>query len=133
MSNRNVKQSRCKRGKVNDIDVFKFKTYDCKECDRQLDPLSSVLTYPKQLYREMSINRFYDLNLNPQKNIFYNWAVNSQLEATDNYDNPYPYFISMDETNGVLPSSITEEDKNRICVPSEGVNVYNRNTNSFMK
>ncbi len=79
----------------------------------------------------MSINRFYDLNLNPQKNIFYNWAVNSQLEATDNYDNPYPYFLSMDES---LPVSITtDEMRQQVCVPSEGVNVYNRYTDSFIK
>lgn len=98
MSNRNVKQDRSKRGHVNMVDVFKFKTYDSKLCDRGLDPLASSLTYPKQLYREMSINRFYDLNINPQVNIFYDWAINSQLEAKDNYDNPYPYFINMDET-----------------------------------
>jgi hypothetical protein len=110
MSNRNVKQSSCKRGKVNDIDVFKFKTYDNKECNRELDPLSSIL--------------------NPQKNIYYNWAINSQLEATDNYDNPYPFFLSMDES---LPTCITDETKNKVCVPSDGVNVYDRYTNSFLK
>lgn len=98
MSNRNVKQDRSKKGHVNMVDVFKFKTYNAKLCDRGLDPLNSTLTYPKQLYREMSINRFYDLNINPQVNIFYPWAVNSQLEAKDNYDYPYPYFVGMDET-----------------------------------
>lgn len=98
MSNRNVKQDRSKKGKVNMVDVFKFQNYNAKLCDRGLDPLNSTLTYPKQLYREMSINRFYDLNINPQVNIFYPWAVNSQLEAKDNYDYPYPYFIGMDET-----------------------------------
>jgi len=104
MSNRNVKASRDKRGMVNPIDVFKFKTYDTKLCDRGLDPLASISTYPKQLYREMSINRFYDLNINPQVNIFWNWAVNSQLEAKDNYDNPYPYFLTEDNS---LPSPLT--------------------------
>ena len=98
MSNRNVKASRDKRGMVNNVDVFKFKTYDSKLCDRGLDPLSSILTYPKQLYREMSINRFYDLNINPQVNIYWDWAVNSQLEAKDNYDNPYPYHIPETDT-----------------------------------
>jgi hypothetical protein len=98
MSNRNVKQDRSKKGHVNMVDVFKFKTYDAKLCDRGLDPLNSTLTYPKQLYREMSINRFYDLNINPQVNIYYDWAVNSQLEAKDNYDYPYPYFSDMDES-----------------------------------
>jgi hypothetical protein len=101
MSNRNVKQDRSKKGHVNMVDVFKFKNYDAKLCDRGLDPLNSSLTYPKQLYREMSINRFYDLNINPQVNIYYPWTVNSQLEAKDNYDYPYPYFGDMD---GSLPN-----------------------------
>jgi hypothetical protein len=104
MKNLNVKASRDKRGMVNNIDLMKFKTYDTKLCNRGLDPLASIETYPKQLYREMSINRFYDLNINPQVNIFWNWAVNSQLEAKDNYDNPYPYSV---ESNEVLPKAIT--------------------------
>ena len=108
MSNRNVKNDRSKKGKVNTVDVFKFKTYDVKYCDRGLDPLSSILTYPKQLYREIAINRFYDLNLNPQTNIYYDWAVNTQLEAKDNYDYPYPFSLANDgslpKTNaGIIP------------------------------
>lgn len=93
MSNRNVKQDMSKKGKVNTVDVFKFKTYNSKECNRGLDPMASISTFPKQLYREMSINRFYDLNLNPQVNIYWDGAVNSQLEAKDNYDYPYPFFL----------------------------------------
>ena len=110
MSNRNVKQDRSKKGHVNMVDVFKFKNYDAKLCDRGLDPLNSTLTYPKQLYREMSINRFYDLNINPQVNIYYPWTVNSQLEAKDNYDYPYPYFTDMNES---LPKPLN--GKTRPC------------------
>ena len=137
MSNRNVKQDRSKKGKVNTVDVFKFKTYDAKLCDRGLDPLSSILTYPKQLYREMSINRFYDLNINPQTNIYWDGAVNSQLEAKDNYDYPYPYLLSVDET---LPKTINGKTRpcKTTCTQNCDVNVYdNRNikqelTNSNM-
>jgi len=103
MKNLNVKASRDKRGMVNNIDVFKFKTYDTKICDRGLDPLSSIATYPKQLYREMSINRFYDMNINPQVNIYYSWAVNSQLQAKDNYSHPYPFSLDNDHS---LPTPI---------------------------
>jgi hypothetical protein len=110
MSNRNVRQDRSKKGHVNMVDVFKFKMHDAKLCDRGLDPLATSLTYPKQLYREMSINRFYDLNINPQVNIYYDWAVNSQLEAKDNYDYPYPYFTGMDES---LPQTL--KGKTRPC------------------
>jgi hypothetical protein len=124
MKNLNVKASRDKRGMVNTIDVFKFKTYDTKLCDRGLDPLSSIATYPKQLYREMSINRFYDLNKNPQVNIFWNWAVNSQLEAKDNYENPYPYFLDNDDT---LPTAIQGKPCKTGCKSTCGTKVLVRN------
>lgn len=124
MSNRNVLQNRSKRGMVNDIDVFKFKTYDATLCGKGLDPLSSILTYPKQLYREISINRFYDLNINPQVNIYYNGSVNSQLEATDNYDFPYPFSIGHD---GALPNPIKGDAKpcKISCSQNCDVSVYN--------
>ena len=126
MKNLNVKQSRDKRGMVNNIDVFKFKTYDTKLCDRSLDPLSSIATYPKQLYREMSINRFYDLNINPQLNIYWDAAVNSQLEAKDNYDNPYPYFLDGDYS---LPTAIPGKAQpcKTVCNSNCGTKVLVRN------
>jgi hypothetical protein len=111
---------------VNNIDVFKFKTYDTKICDRGLDPLSSIASYPKQLYREMSINRFYDLNINPQANIYWDWGVNSQLEAKDNYDNPYPYFLDGDKS---LPTAIPGKAQpcKTVCNSNCGTNVLVRN------
>jgi len=102
MSNRNVKMSRDKNGGLNPVDLNKFKLYDSVTCNKTLDPLSSLLTAPKQLNRETSINRFYDLNINPQKNIYWSWTTNSQLEARDNYQTPYPYFIDED-TDYTLP------------------------------
>ena len=39
------------------------------------------------------INRFYDLNINPQANIYWNWAVNSQLQAKDNFENHHPFSL----------------------------------------
>ena len=121
MSNRNVKQSRAKKGNVNPINVFDLKTYDCKECDKYLDPLDTIQTYPKQLYKEISINRFYDLNIEPQANIYYDGAVNTQLEAKDNYENPYPYSLSNTSSNTVHGSPITRQTA-----------VYNDKTNSFL-
>ena len=94
MTNRNVKATKTRRGNVNDIDVFKYKTYNSKLCNKFLDPNPTILTTPKQLYREMSINRFFDFNQNPQVNLYWNDTVNSQLEAKDNYDFPYPYSLN---------------------------------------
>jgi hypothetical protein len=121
MSNRNVKQSRCKSGNVNPIDVFKFKTYNSKECNNFLNPLETINSVPKQNYREMSINRFYDLNINPQVNIYYDGAVNTQLEAKDNFSNPYPYFLTGNSSNAVKGKPV-----------SQFVNVYDNKTNSLL-
>ena len=127
MSNRNVKASNSKKGKVNDVDVFKFKTYDCSLCNKDLDPLSSLLTYPKQLYREMSVNRFYDLNLNPQTNIYYDWAQNSQLEASDNYDLPYPYSLDMSVLSKSVEGNPTKCET--VCKQNCNTNVLMNNNN----
>jgi hypothetical protein len=40
---------------------------------------------PAMFYRGAPINRFYDLNKDPQANIFYDWAINTSLEAKDNF------------------------------------------------
>lgn len=128
MSNRNVKANRSKRGMVNDIDVFKFKTYNAELCDKGLDPLSSILTYPKQLYREISINRFYDIGINPQVNIYWDKAANTKLEATDNYDTPYPYFL---DSTPVLPCTIEGKTVpcKTVCTENCNVNVINQKQN----
>ena len=92
MSNRNVPLSRCKRGKVNPIDVTRIKTRDIPECNVYLDAQHTKMTDPAMFYRGVAINRFFDLNKDPQANIFYDWATNTKLEAKDNFipDLPVP-------------------------------------------
>jgi hypothetical protein len=98
LSNRNVIASRCKDGKVNDIDVTKFKLQHARTCNDFLDPIASHLTNPPANYRGSSINRFYNLPKNPQANIFYDYAVNTKLEAKDNYRERVPKLILSDRT-----------------------------------
>ena len=150
MTNRNVKESKDKKGKLNPVNLNEFKLYDSAMCNNFLDPLNSTLTFPKQLYREMSINRFYSLNNNPQKNIYWDGAVNSRLEASDNYDMPYPYSISGDldlpnatktvpsvqpnqyKQNGV-PVLMKNETINNVQQPyavTNNFNLYNPSNNS---
>ena len=102
LSNRNVIASKCKDGKVNDIDVTKFQLQHARVCNDFLDPVSTLLTNPPQNYRGMSINRFYDLPKHPQANIFWNFATNTKLEAKDNYRERVPRLISYDPS---LPKS----------------------------
>lgn len=97
-SNRNVPLSRCKRGKVNPVDITRIKTVDVQILDDYLDAQPTRLSDPPMFYRGAPINRFYDLNKDPQANIFYDWSVNTSLEARDNFvpDLPVPL-----ETDGV--------------------------------
>ncbi len=85
LTNRNVKTSKCKRDSVNPINVTKFGVKHSRICNDQLNPLSSRLTYPAANYRDLAINRFYNLDRNPQANVFYDFSVNTKLEAKDNF------------------------------------------------
>lgn len=85
LSNRNVKTTKCKRGEVNHINVAKFKGVHAGTCDNFMDPMNSRLMYPAMTYREMGMNRFYNLTTDPQQPIFYDFAVNTTLEAKDNF------------------------------------------------
>jgi hypothetical protein len=96
LTNRNVKKSRDKTGGLNPVNPLNYKTYDNVSCGKGLDTMSSILTFPKQFYREMSINRFYDLNINPQVNIYWDNAENTRLTAKDNYSYPYPFSLDDD-------------------------------------
>jgi hypothetical protein len=86
MTNRNVKLSKAKTGHVNPIDVTKYKLYHNRICNDTLNPENTRLSYPAMMYRETSINRFYDLPQNPQEPIFWDFAVDTKLEAKDNFN-----------------------------------------------
>ena len=88
LSNRNVPAS--KWGGVNKINVTKLKVPKEKQCNKYLNPISSRLTNPIMNYREIAINRFYDLDRNPQINISSMLPTNTQLNARDNYVEKIP-------------------------------------------
>ena len=96
LSNRNVIASKCKDGKVNDIDVTKFHLQHARVCNDFLDPIATHLTNPPQNYRELAINRFYDLPTHPQANIYWDQRVNTTLEAKDNYRERSPKLMKYD-------------------------------------
>ena len=86
LRNLNVKTSKCKRDGVNPINLTKYGNRHLRVCDDTLNSISSRLTYPASNYRDMAINRFYNLHRNPQANIFYDFSVNTRLEAKDNFN-----------------------------------------------
>lgn len=83
--NRNVKMSKHPRDGVNPVDVTKHKLMHARICNNQLNPETTRLSYPASNYRDMPINRFYDLPKDPQANIYWDIAVNTRLEAIDNF------------------------------------------------
>ena len=83
--NLNVKTSKCARNMVNPVNPTQFKQLDSKMCGNLLNPEESRLSYPCSNYRGININRFYDLNTDPQKPVFWDFASNSRLEAKDNF------------------------------------------------
>jgi hypothetical protein len=85
LSNRNLKTTKCRKDQVNPINVTKYGVKHLRVCNDYLNPLSSRLTYPAANYRDLAVNRFYNLDRNPQVNIFYDFAVNTKLEAKDNF------------------------------------------------
>ena len=108
LSNRNVLASRCKDGKVNDIDVTKFQLQHARICNDFLDPLATHLTNPPANYRGMSINRFEDLPTPAQAVIYWPDQVNTSLEAKDNYRERIPKNLKYDPA---LPQELTGSNK----------------------
>lgn len=110
LTNRNVNTSKNRKNQVNPINVTKFKLQHPRICDEYLNPISSKLEYPSQNYRELAINRFIDLPKNPQSVIFWDTAINSRLEAKDNFIQEVPKIWSVDTT---LPHEIRGRKKCR--------------------
>jgi len=93
---RNVPQSKDKVGRVSNIDLSKFRINHPRICNSVLDPLATHLTDPPGNFKEVPINRFYDLYKDPQQNIFYDFAINTKLEAKDNFTVKVPKLWSDD-------------------------------------
>jgi hypothetical protein len=107
MSNRNVPLSRCKRGKVNPINTSRIKTKSQLQCNDYLDAQHTKMSDPAMFYRGVAINRFHDLNRDPQANIFYDWAVNTSLEAKDNFIPDLPDLLTEVDMVPDMPAGVT--------------------------
>jgi hypothetical protein len=85
LTNRHLGQSRCRSGRVNTTDISKLKNTDLPVCNNKLSPEYSHYTSTPKNFRDVQINRFYNLKKNPQEPIFYDFAINTTLESKDNY------------------------------------------------
>ena len=96
--NLNLKNDKSKKGNLNPVNLNKIQLYNEPICNNFLTPQNSLMEVPRQLYKEISINRFYNLNTNPQKNVYYDGAVNTRLESSDNFQTMLPYQLTDDMT-----------------------------------
>ncbi len=93
LSNRGLPQSRCRSGRVNLTNVEKQKLNHRENCNNILSPEYSHYTSSPKNFRDAQINRFYNLKKNPQEPILYDFAVNTTLEAKDNFRPQVPKFF----------------------------------------
>lgn len=112
LSNRNVPTSRCKNGRVNPVNVTKFASRHAARCNRFLDPLDTHLTNPPRTYRELSINRFYDLPKDPQSVIFVPFARDTIMEAKDNHHERIPQMM---DPYAVYPEELVDGEETANC------------------
>jgi len=89
LTNRNMHTSKCKNGNVNPANLIKLSrtkyNHHLPTDNKFLDPVATHLIIPPIKSREAPIDRFYELTTDPQKPIFWNFAVNTDLEAKDNF------------------------------------------------
>ena len=90
MSNRNVPLSRSREAKVNHVNLSSIKLKDLQVGTDYIDYRHTRMTDPAMFVRGCPINRFYTLNKNPQENIYYDWGVNTKLDAKDNFNAELP-------------------------------------------
>jgi hypothetical protein len=85
LSNRNVKMSKSRSGKVNPFNLNSIKLTNVPQCNNFLHPEFSRLSDPSSNHREIAVDRFVDLPRNPQNVIFWDFASNTRLQAKDSY------------------------------------------------
>jgi hypothetical protein len=85
LTNRNMKTSKCRKYGANSIDVNKFPLNHARICNTFLNQDPTRLSYPAYNYKEVAVNRFYNLQKDAQANIFWDFAENTKLSAKDSY------------------------------------------------
>jgi hypothetical protein len=86
LTNRNMVASNSRMGEMNTYDMSKLKKDNPQNlCPDQYIPIQSRFEMPPVTSKDVLVDRFIDLPKNPQQNLFWNFAVNTQLEAKDNY------------------------------------------------
>jgi hypothetical protein len=78
-----------------------YKTQKVGECDRFIETEYSRYTHPIQNYRGLYPDRFYPLKQDPQCHIFWNFEVNTKLQAKDNHRAIFQVPVEQEDLNPV--------------------------------
>lgn len=108
MSGRTVLNS-----KANDFSQptpLNYNTKKSPECDKYIETEYSRFTHPIQNYRGLYPDRFYPLNQDPQCHIFWNFEVNSKLQAKDNHRALFQ--IPLENGDDLVPNDRLGKKKN---------------------
>jgi hypothetical protein len=103
LTNRNMKTSKCRKYGSNTVDVNKFALTNVRICNTFLNQDPTRLSYPAYNYKEVAVNRFYNLQKDAQANIFWDFAENTKLSAKDSYMPDVPLTNGLDAT---LPTEL---------------------------
>ena len=119
LSNRGIPQSKAREGRVNFKDITTLKLNDLKACmegvtckNDSLSPEYTHLTSTPKNFKDVQINRFYNLHKNPQEPIFYDFAIDTVNEAKDNYVPP-----KILESKTAFPQEDTSQGQRQKCIP----------------
>jgi hypothetical protein len=113
-TNRNVKISKARTGRVNPVNPLLTSSGSIvhqRECLTDKDTAYTRFSHPAQSYRDAGINRFYNLLHDPQEHIFSDFSANTRLEAKDNYVPDYP--VPWSDIS--LPVPKPDQLKQRVC------------------
>ncbi len=90
----------CGREKTWFLDVTQFNVDSNPQCVKELTPIESLMTHPKEYYRELEQDRFYDLPIDNENWVFWDYSVNTRAAAKDAFVQKYPKPLSQ---NPALP------------------------------
>lgn len=94
----------CGRDNYRGLNIYRENKDLDNYCGKWLTPMDTLMSHPKEYYKELQIDRFYDFSgMRPNENyLTWDFATDSRLQAKDGFVQRYPTPISV---NMSLPSS----------------------------
>src|SRR5271170_4662723 len=77
-------------------------------CNKWITPQESLMTHPKSYYRELQIDRFYDLQRPQESFVSWDYQINSKQQAKDAFVQKFPVPLSFNPS--IPPSQRTPKN-----------------------